>query len=157
MDFMRKIALVLSLIGLIGFSACHQNKNGNVLISRTFPTSSWERFDFLEETLEFKKPVTYDLVLSATFDPEYRFDYFEMAFTVFDDHDHPLRAKNYQFKLKDRDGTWKSELTENGYQFTFPINSELTLNEPGKYKFQIENRMPITPLLGIKEIMLVDK
>lgn len=154
---MKKIVLILSLIGLIGFSACHSNKDGNVLISRTFPTYSWERFDFVEKTFEFKKPVSYDLVLTATFTPDYPFNYFEIAFTVFDDHDHPLRAKNYQFSVKDREGVWKSELGEDGYRFTFPINSELTLNEPGKYKFQIENRMPITPLLGIKELMLIDK
>lgn len=154
---MRKFVLVLSLIGLIGFSACHSNRGSNVLISRTFPLLSWERFDFLEETVELKKAVTYDLVLSATFTPDYPFNYFEMAFTVFDDHGHPLRGKNYRFNVKDRDGSWKSELTDDGYQFTFPVNSELTLNEPGKYKFQIENRMPITPLLGIKEISLIDK
>ena len=104
-----------------------------------------------------KKPMSYDLVLSATFTPEDPFDYFEIAFTVFDNHDHPLRAKNYQFKLKDRDGIWNSELVEGEYRFTFPINSALTLNEPGQYKFQIENRMPITPLLGIKEVKLIDK
>lgn len=151
---MRKFVLVLSLIG---FVACHSNQNGNVLISREFPTLSWERFDFLEETVELKKPTSYDLVLSATFSPEYPFDYFEIAFSVFDDHNHPLRGKNYQFKVKDRDGVWKSELVEDEYRFTFPINSELMLNEPGKYKFQIENRMPITPLLGIKKIVLLDK
>ncbi len=151
---MRKFVWVLCLIGLV---ACHSNRNGNALISRNFPTLSWERFDFLEETLDLKKSVSYDLVLSATFTPDYPFDYFEMAFTVFDDHDHPLRAKNYQFKLKDRDGVWKSELVEGEYRFTFPVNSNLTLNEPGKYKLQIENRMPITPLLGIKEIKLIDK
>ncbi len=151
---MRKFVWVLCLIGLV---ACHSNRNGNALISRNFPTLSWERFDFLEETLDLKKSVSYDLVLSATFTPDYPFDYFEMAFTVFDDHDHPLRAKNYQFKLKDRDGVWKSELVEGEYRFTFPVNSALTLNEPGKYKLQIENRMPITPLLGIKEIKLIDK
>ncbi len=151
---MRKFVWVLCLIGLV---ACHSNRNGNTLISMHFPTLSWERFDFLEETLDLKKPVSYDLVLAATFTPDYPFDYFEMAFTVFDDHDHPLRAKNYQFKLKDRDGVWKSELVEGEYRFTFPVNSNLTLNEPGKYKLQIENRMPITPLLGIKEIKLIDK
>ena len=151
---MKKFVLVLSLIGLV---ACHSNRNGNVLISREFPTLSWERFDFLEETVELKKPVSYDLVLSTTFTPEYPFDYFEIAFTVFDDHDHPLRGKNYQFKVKDRDGVWKSELVENEYHFTFPINSAMTLNEPGKHKLQIENRMPITPLLGIKKIQLIDK
>ena len=154
---MKRIVLILSLIGLLSFSACHSNRNGNVLISRTFPTLSWERFDYLEESIELNKPASYDLTLSATFSPDYPYDYFEMAFSVFDDHGHPLRGKNYRFKLKERDGSWKSELVDDGYRFTFPINSELTLNEPGKYKFQIENRMPITPLLGIKEISLIDK
>ena len=154
---MKRFLLVLGLIGAIGFNACHSNKDGNVLVSRVFPTSSWERFDFVEKVVELKKTTTYDLVLNATFGPDYPFDYFAMAFAVFDDEDNPLRAKNYQFSLKDRDGTWKSELTEGVYHFTFPINNELTLNEPGKYKFQIENRMPITPLLDIKEISLIDK
>ena len=112
---MRKFVWVLCLIGLV---ACHSNRNGNALISRNFPTLSWERFDFLEETLDLKKPTSYDLALSATFTPEYRFDYFEIAFTVFDDHDHPLRGKNYKFKVKDRDGVWKSELEEGEYRFT---------------------------------------
>lgn len=154
---MKKIALILSLIALIGLSACHSNKNGNVLISRVFPTQSWERFDYIEKNFEFKKPVSYDLVLTVALTPDYPFDYFEIAFTVFDDHNHPLRAKNYKFTVKDREGNWKSEPAEDEYRFTFPINSELTLNEPGKYKFQIENRMPITPLLGIKELLLIDK
>lgn len=154
--FMKRFLLIVSLVGFVGLCACHSNREGNVLISRTFPTYSWERFDFLEQSIELKKPTTYDLVLVASFAPEYPFDYFEMCFTVFDNREHPLRAKNYRFTLKDRDGTWKSDLTENGYCFTFPVNSALMLNEPGTYLFQIENRMPITPLLGIKEISLVN-
>ena len=154
---MKRLFVFLVFVGLVGFSACHSNRKGNVLVSRTFPTSSWERFDFVERDLEVKKSVSYDLVLTATFAPEYPFDYFEMCFTVFDEEDHPLRAKNYRFPIKDRNGSWKSELSENGYCFTFPVNNDLTLNEPGKYKIQIENRMPITPLLGIKEISLVEK
>ncbi|MBQ3709745.1 MAG: hypothetical protein II887_03485 [Bacteroidales bacterium] len=154
---MKRFLLVLSLIGLVGFSACNSGQNKKVLMSRAFPTSSWERFDFVEQTVELKKPATYNLVLNATFAPDYPYDHFAMSFTVFNEEGRPLRGKNYQFTLKDRDGSWKSELTENGYCFTFPINSELMLNDPGTYKFQIENRMPITPLLGIKEISLIDK
>lgn len=154
---MKRIFLFLVLSGLLGFSACHSNRDGNVLVSRVFPTSSWERFDFVEKEFEIKKPVSYDLELSVVFGPDYPFNYFAMSFAVFDDESHPLRAKNYQFSLKDRDGIWKSELSEGVYHFTFPINNELTLTEPGKYKFQIENRMPITPLLGIKEIALIEK
>lgn len=157
MVFMKRFLLYLCLIGWVGFSACNSNRSENMLILRTFPTLYWERFDYIEKNIEVKKPATYDLTLNATFAPEYPFDYFEICFTVFDEERHPMRGKNYRFSIKDRNGDWKSELTENGYCFTFPINSELMLNEPGKYIFQIENRMPITPLLGIKELSLVDK
>ena len=154
---MKRVFLVLLLVGVVGLSACQFNQEGNALVSRAFPTFSWERFDYVERDLEIKKPVSYDLVLTAAFTPEYPFDYFEIGFTVFDEENHPLRAKNYSFPVKDRNGSWKSDLTENVYCFTFPINSNLTLNEPGKYKIQIENRMPKTPLIGIKEISLVNK
>ena len=157
MDAMKRFLAAIGLLVLIGLGACHSNQGGKVLISRTFPTFSWERFDFVEKHMELKKPVTYDLVLNVTFGPDYPFDYFAMAFTVFDDEGHPLRAKSYQFSLKNREGLWKSELSDGVYRFSFPINNELTLNEPGKYTFQIENRMPITPLLGIHEISLVEK
>lgn len=161
----------MTLIGLLGFSACHSNQTspsnleGTVLVSRIFPTLSWERFDFVEEVIEVKEPVTYNLALAITFAPDtatfaselkYPFDYFEMCFTVFDENGNH-RGKKYKFPVKDRNGEWKTTPTENGYHFTFPINNELTLNEPGKYKFQIENCMPKTPLLGIKEIALIDK
>lgn len=154
---MKRVLIVLGVIGLIGFSACHTNKDGKVMLSRAFPTSSWERFDFVERIVELEKPTTYNLSLTATFSPVYPYDYFSMAFSVLDEEAHPLRSKNYRFSLKDRDGLWKSELTDGVYRFTFPINSELTLNEPGTYTFQIENLMSITPLTGINEIVLTNQ
>lgn len=157
MDYMKRVFIVLGLIGLLGLHACHSKKEGNVLISRTFQTYNWERFDFLEQEIEIGKPTTYDLSLDATFNSDYPFDYFAMVFTVFDEENHPLRSRSYQFKLKDRNGTWLSECTNGVYRFRFPINNELTLNESGRYLFQIENRMPITPLAGVVEIVLTNQ
>ena len=79
-----------------------------------------------------------------------------VVFTVFDNYDHPLRTKGYKFNLKEKDGSWKSSLTDGSYHFSFPINSELSINEPGKYTFQLENRMPITPLSGINSVEIVN-
>lgn len=153
---MKRVLIVFGLIGLAVCSACHSNKDGKAVITRGFPTSSWECFDFVDHAFELEKPTTYDLSLTATFSPDYTYNYFAMAFTVFDEEAHPLRSKDYRFTLKDRDGVWKEELTNGVYRFTFPINNELTLNEPGKYTFRIENCMPITPLTGIKEIVLIN-
>lgn len=142
---------------MVGWTSCQSHKTDKVLLSRTFPTMSWERFDFVKNTLVLDKPMTYDLELEVTFDESYSYNYFSMTFAVFDKAGHPLRAKDYKFILKDRDGVWKSDLVDGQYHFRFPINNELTLNEPDSYTFQVENRMPITPLLGIKELSLISK
>lgn len=152
---MRKFLLIIGMI-LLGLSACNTSKNNNVLLSRTFPTSNWERFDFVKSEIDLEKPVTYNLVLNATFDPSYTPSYLSLVFTIFDDHDNPYRTKGYKFNLKEKDGSWKSTLTDGGYRFSFPINSELTIYEPGKYTFQLENRMPITPLSGINSVEIVN-
>lgn len=152
---MRKFLLVIGVI-LLGLSSCHSGKKGDVLLSRSFPTKNWERFDFVKAEIDLKKPTTYNLVLNVAFDPTYIQNYFSVVFTVFDDHEHPLRTKGYKFTLKEKDGSWKSTLTEGGYHFSFPINSELSINEPGKYTFQLENRMPITPLSGVQSIEIID-
>lgn len=150
---MRKFLLIFGII-LIGFNSC--NKKGDVILSRNFPTSSWERFDFIKAKIDIKKPVTYNLVLNVTFDPSYTYDCISLAFTIFDSNDNPYRTKGYRFYVKEKDGSWKSVLTDGCYHFSFPINNELTINEPGTYNFQLESLMPITPTTGIKYIEIVN-
>lgn len=151
---MRRVGLIIGLICLLGLGACREEKHDNALLSRSFTESSWERFDFIYKDIEINKPTTYNLSLTASFDPSYAYDDLTLVFTIFDSNGNPFRAKGYKFKLKDGDGNWKSELVDGEYVFTLPINSELSINEPGTYRFQVENRMPITPLEGVKEIRL---
>ena len=155
--FMKRFWLVLGMLALFGLSSCKQDEGSNILVSREFPTLSWERFDFVKRTLEVEKPVSYDLELEVAFDDSYAYPDFSMTFAVFDAAGNPMRAKDYRFVLKDRDGQWKSKLEEGLYHFRFPINNDLSINEPGTYIFQIENHMPITPLVGISEIKIINK
>ena len=154
---MKKGFLVLTAVCLIGLFSCSSGKKGDVLLTRSFPTSSWERFDFIKNDIEIKKPVTYNLVMAASFEPTYSSYVISVVFTVFDADERPFRTKSYKFRLKDGFGNWNSELVDGYYRFTFPINSELTINEPGTYRFQLENRMPITPLTGIHDIAILNK
>ena len=166
---MRKILFILGIIAMVGMGACKPNRTTKVgqpekakkaegtVLTRSFPTSEWERFDFVEKSITVTNPVSYDLDIKASFDDTYDFKYFEIVFTVFDDEDNPLRTRIHKFNLKDSDGQWKSELVDGCYHFRFPLNNELTLNDPGTYKFQVENHMPITPLAGIKEISIISK
>ena len=142
---------------MICLFSCDSNKKGEALLSRSFPTSSWERFDFIKNDVEIKKPVTYNLVMDASFDPSYSSDVISVVFTVFDADGRPFRTKSYKFRVKDGYGNWNSELVDGYYHFSFPINNELTINEPGTYRFQLESRMPITPLTGIREIAILNK
>lgn len=155
---MKRPAIFIWMLLLIGLGACNSEKKEDaIILSRSFLPAGWERFDFITDTLNVKKPVVYDLSMTVTFTPEYPFDYFATVFTVFDMEDQPLRTKNYHFKLKDREGAWKSELVDGGYTFTLPINSEMAFNEPGLFVLQLENRMPITPLVGIRNISIRSK
>lgn len=151
---MRRILLVICLFCMTVFSSCTTDGKNKTLLVRSFPTLSWERFDFVEDKIDIQKPTIYNLTLNASFDPSYTYDYFSVAFSVFDNEGNLFRSRNYKFRLKEKDGAWKSTLTDGAYHFIFPINSELTINEPGSYLFQLENRMPITPLDGIKEISI---
>lgn len=154
---MRKVLYSLGLLLLLGLGSCQSGKEDHKLLSRTFTPTGWERFDFIEKEVTLKQPTTYNLSMEVTFDPSYAYDHLAVVFTVFDANRNPLRAKNYQFRLKDADGAWKSEFHDGAYTFTLPINSELSLNEPGTYTFQLENRMPITPLEGIKQITILNQ
>lgn len=153
---MRNVLFCLSVFFMIGMASCHSNKDGNALLSRDFTASGWERFDFITTEVEVKKPVSYDLSMEVAFAPTYPFNELTVVFSVFDADENPLRAKSYRFQLKDVEGQWKSELKNGEYHFSLPINSDLSLNDPGTYRFQLENRMPITPLEGIKRIAIIN-
>lgn len=154
---MKNILFPITLLLLIAMSSCRSGRNDNVLLDRAFTASGWERFDFITRDIEVKQPVTYNLNMEAVFDPSYPFDEFTVVFSVFDADENPLRSKSYRFRLKDGEKQWKSELKDGSYTFLLPINSELTLNEPGTYTFQLENRMPITPLAGIKRVSILNQ
>ena len=119
---MKRVLLVFGALILFGLSSCHNDPTENVLVSREFPTSSWERFDYVENTVTLNKPVTYNAELDALFDDTYTFNYFEVVFTVFDKAGNPLRSKIYKFTLKSRDGTWKSDPEDGVYHFRFLLN-----------------------------------
>lgn len=154
---MKRIAFVIGFLLLVGLSACHSEKKDAALLSRDFLPQGWERFDFITDTIEVKKPTVYDLSMTVSFTPAYTFDYFSMVFSVFDMEDQPVRTKSYNFRLKDKDGVWKSDLINGCYTFNLPINNEMAFSESGKYKLQLENRMPITPLVGVQHISILSK
>lgn len=154
---MKKVLLPFTLLLLMVMASCRSGSDNNVLLSRTFTTSGWERFDFIKREVTLKQPASYNLTMEAVFAPSYPYDELTVVFSVIDADENPLRAKSYRFRLKDAEGQWKSDLKDGCYTFLLPINSDLTLDGPGTYLFQLESRMPITPLEGIKKISILNK
>lgn len=152
---MKKCVFILLLLGLF-LTGCNQQEKNSALIQRSFFNTTWERFDYLRNDVEIKEETTFDLSMRVSFTEDYPYDYFSMVFTVFTNEGNPYRSKGYKFSLKDKEGHWNSELKDGCYTFDFPINKQFLITDPGIYRFQIEYRMPITPLVGIKELTLTD-
>lgn len=149
----RFFLLVLALF--LCFFGCSQQQESSDLLHREFFENQWERFDFVRNNIEIKSPTTYDLSMRISFTDDYPYDMFSMVFTVFTDDDEPYRSKGYKFNLKDADGNWNADLTDGCHTFDLPINKAFQIMDAGTYCFQIENQMPITPLVGVKELTLI--
>ena len=153
---MRHVVYAIMLgIGLV-FSSCTAQKKSNIIIEREFLHDAWERFDYVYSDIEIQSPTTYDLSMDLYFTEEYEYAYFAMDFVVFDANGDPYRARTYNFGLEDENG-WKSEQKGGLYHFSLPINKELLLSDAGSYRMQIENRMPITPVMGVRKLTLSTK
>ena len=147
---------VFILVLTLFLAGCNRQEKSSELIQRTFFNTTWERFDYLRNDIEIKEETTFDLSTRISFTDDYPYDYFSMVFTVFTKDGNPYRSKGYKFNLKDAEGHWNSEMTDGCYTFDFPINKQFLITDPGTYRFQIEYRMPITPLVGIKELTLIN-
>ena len=141
---------------LLGCFGCSQKADNNALLQRDFYNTVWERFDYVTNDIEIKEATTFDLSMKITFTDDYPYDDFEMVFTVFDDKGDPYRAKGYKFTLKDEEGNWNVEKKDGCYTFTLPINKQLMISDAGKYQFRLEQKMPITPVVGVKELVLMN-
>ncbi len=152
---MKKIVLIVGcLLCLFG---CVQKEENKVVLHREFYETLWERFDYVQDSIEVKAETTYDLSLKIAFTDDYSYKDFSMVFTVFSSDGEPYRSKTYKFNLKDDEGNWNVEKVDGCHTFVLPINKSLRISEVGTYIFQIENRMPITPLVGVKELTLLNE
>ena len=153
---MRKLSILIVLVSLFGILGCSQKESNKNILQRTFYQTVWERFDYVKNTINIEKETTFDLSMDISFTDDYPYDDFSMVFSVFDSYGNPYRSKAYKFNLKDENGQWKSQKKEGCYTFNLPINKALQITDPGTYCFQVEYRMPITPIVGVKQLSLVN-
>lgn len=146
-----RILIMAFFLCLLG---CGQQVNNKELLQRSFYETVWERFDYVTADVNITKSTTYDLSLHISFTDDYPYNDISLIFTVFDDKGNPYRAKGYKFNLKDDEGHWNVEKVDGCYTYILPINKQLMITDPGKYQFRLEQRMPITPIVGVKELVV---
>ena len=150
---MRKTVLIVCC--LLCFFGCSQQEQNTALLHRDFYGTVWERFDYVRDSIEIKAETSYNLSLNITFTDEYPYNDFSMVFTVFTGDGEPYRSKGYKFNLKGDEGQWNVDGVNGCHTFVLPINKDFRIVDAGIYVFQIEYRMPITPLVGVKELTLL--
>ena len=152
---MKKVILVVFAFCLC-FGGCKQQESEKTLLQRSFYNNSWERFDFLEKNIEITEATSFNLSMQISFTKDYPYDYFDFVFVVFTKDGERYRGREYTPKLKDADGNWSSELIDGCYTFNLPINKDLQISDPGSYRFHIEQKMPVTPLVGVKNLKVIN-
>lgn len=164
LNLMRKglyilIGLIMIMLGAV---SCSEKQSGDVL-SCDFDGEIWPRFDYLTSSYNVvKAPMTADLVLDVVVS-----DVFPNVYPYHDDDDGSLkmamtittpeggrRSMEYLFRLKDKDGNFKSEKLDGYYHYTLPLINEMSFSESGEYVFKIENKYSKDPLYGIKSLKI---
>lgn len=152
---MKHTLYIMAIVACLAAASCNPKQHNATLVERTFHNDLWERFDYVNDNVVVSEPTTYDLSLDISFTEAYPYDDFSMVFTVFDADGTPYRSRAYKFKLKAPDGGWNSQLADGCYTFELPINKAFQITEAGVYKFQVEYRMPTTPIVGVRHLSLV--
>ena len=67
------------------------------------------------------------------------------------------RTKDYDFFLRNSDGSFKAEGAGDLWDITFPLLSEVTFPEKGKYIFKVQNIMPQPETEDIMQVGLIVK
>ena len=147
---------------MLGFASCSKKQEGTVVV-RDFQGEMWGRFDYIEAVYKVvKAPITADLVMEIEVSDVYPNIYpyheddkglFTIALSV-NAPDGSGRKREFNFRLKDKEGNFKSEKTDGYYRFELPLINDMSFDEVGEYRFKIENKYSKDPMYGIKRLSI---
>lgn len=152
----HNIVFLLTMFVLCMLS-CSVKQDSDVL-SKEFGGEVWGRFDYLTASYYVvSAPMTADLVMeiavSDVYPNVYQYHNDDGALTIVltvNAPDGSRRAREFVFRLKDKDGNFKSEKVDGYYKYELPLINEMSFNEIGEYEFKVENKYSKDPLCGIK-------
>ena len=124
---------------------------------RQFEDLSWNRFDILEfsaEVEEQQSPV--DIFLNIRHLPEIPYKSMTISYTIYSPAG-DMRSSEYSFELIDQEGNSLSNCMGDYCDLMVPIREAFVFSEPGRVKFEIENKYTKMEMPGIIEVGLIMK
>ena len=163
MNKIREMRIFLKVLFLVVvFVSCSKHQDF-VVINKSFDNEEWERFEYLNGKIEIADAASkYDIVMEVVVSDTYP-SYYEnhqkdgdlpFNMTIINPDNSGSRSRDYNFKLKDKEGNWKSDKRNGYYTFRLPVISEMTFSDDGVYEVKIENKYHRDPLAGIKSLKI---
>lgn len=146
---MKKIIVLFSFILLLG--SCGQKTVFKDY--HRFDNISWDRFDILNFNVDVQKDEKLDFDLLLRHHTNYPYDYLDVNITFYTPSGASM-SRDYHFKLKNKDGSWKSDGLGDFWDIELPIRNEMLFSESGICKVRIENKMTKINTPGIIEVGL---
>lgn len=148
----RKIIVIIGLIFLIVscmnepiFKQYHR-----------FDNISWDRYKILNFEVEVEEEQLLDFDLLLRHHPNYPYDHLDVNITFYTPSGATM-SRDYHFKLKDKDGNWKSDGMGDLWDINLSIRKEMKFSKSGRCKVRIENKMTKIKTPGIIEVGLIVK
>jgi gliding motility-associated lipoprotein GldH len=155
---MKKALLIGIIVGafLLFLNSC-SNEN-TITVDHSFTNNLWDRFEKINiivpiEDLENR----YDFYFEIEIDSTYIFPNLYMNVVLYMPSGEE-RINEYDFQIKNDDGSFKVPLDNNGTgRMTFLLRKELRFNRAGNCLFEFENLIPRVEIPGIHKIGITRK
>ena len=118
--------------------------------------ASWNRFNFLTFEVPVKNEDVLDFNLAIRHHTHYPYDALWVNITFYSP-DETSRSRDYELKLKDKEGNWKAEGMGDLWDIVFPIHKGMKFYRDGICIVRIENKMTKVETPGIIEVGLIVK
>ncbi len=149
---MKKIVFYL-LIAIVVLSAC----SGNTLLNKRheFKNYTWNRFDSLVFETKVKDPQQqYNIYLTLRYITQYPYNDLKVNFTIYSPAGDE-RTTMHVFNIKDKEGKLQGEGAGDMYDLKLLVKQNVSFNQKGICKFQVDNLMDHLEIPGLMDLGIV--
>jgi len=149
---MKKTIVLLVLLSTI-LTSCSKNKVFEKYIK--IDNNKWKRDNIITFNVDIKDVKSnYDITLALRHSTYYSFANIKVNVTLtFPSGD--VRTRDFNIFLRNQDGSFKGDGAGDLWDITCPVFNQITCPDPGTYKIEVQNIMPIMELPDIMEVGII--